>query len=130
MRGTTCTNRRPDRGRDKRKRGGKQKGRVAGGSHTEKLKLGKLKAERGRRKPWRRQAPPVPESVMHRELAFQAQTPQQSRERVLANQLRRGVLNAPVESRIPKRFGDKGKEAVIRRSPTSNIEHPTSNIQP
>jgi hypothetical protein len=53
---------------------------------------------RERRKPWRRQAPPFPESVIHRELVFQAQIPQQSRQRVLANQLRRGVLNCPVES--------------------------------
>jgi hypothetical protein len=52
-------------------------------------------ATRERRKPWRRQAPPFPESVIHRELAFQAQIPRQSRQRVLANQLRRGVLNSP-----------------------------------
>jgi hypothetical protein len=52
----------------------------------------------GRRKAWRRQAPPCPESVIHRELAFQAQIPRQSRQRVLANQLRRGVLNSHVES--------------------------------
>jgi hypothetical protein len=52
-------------------------------------------ATRERRKPWRRQAPPFPESVIHRELAFQAQIPRQSRQRVLANQLLRGVLNSP-----------------------------------
>src|SRR5665811_1836448 len=53
-------------------------------------------ATRERRKPWRRQAPPFPESVIHRELAFQAQIPRHSRPRVLANQLRRGMLNSPV----------------------------------
>jgi hypothetical protein len=46
-------------------------------------------APRERRKPGGRQAPPFPESVIHRELAFQAQIPRQSRPRVLANQLRR-----------------------------------------
>jgi hypothetical protein len=51
-------------------------------------------ATRERRKPWRRQAPPFPESVIHRELAFQAQIPRPSRPRVLANQLRRGMLNS------------------------------------
>jgi hypothetical protein len=51
-----------------------------------------------RRKPWRRQAPTFPESVIHRELVFQAQILRPSRQRVLANQLRRGVLNSPVES--------------------------------
>jgi hypothetical protein len=41
-------------------------------------------ATRERRKPWRRQAPPFPdESVIHRELAFPAQIPRQSRQRVL-----------------------------------------------
>src|ERR1039457_1961798 len=45
-------------------------------------------ATRERRKPWRRQAPTFPGSVIHRELAFQAQIPRQSRPRVLANQLR------------------------------------------
>ena len=39
-------------------------------------------AARERRKPWRRQAPPFPESVIHRALAFQAQIPRQSRQRV------------------------------------------------
>jgi hypothetical protein len=46
-------------------------------------------ATRERRKPWRRQAPPFPESVTHRELVFQTQIPRQSRQRILANQLRR-----------------------------------------
>src|ERR1039458_6805055 len=55
-------------------------------------------ATRERRKPWRRQAPPFPEPVIHRELAFQAQIPRPSRQRVLANQPRRGMLNSPVES--------------------------------
>jgi hypothetical protein len=41
--------------------------------------------------PWRRQAPPFPESVIHRELAFPPKFPGRSRQRVLANQLRRGV---------------------------------------
>src|ERR1017187_1359877 len=50
-----------------------------------------------RRKPWRRQAPPFPESVIHRELAFQAQIPRPSRQRVLANQLRRDS-QAPTRS--------------------------------
>src|ERR1039458_1861806 len=53
---------------------------------------------RERRKPWRCQAPSFPESVIRRELAFQAQIPRQRRPRVLANQLRRGALNSPVES--------------------------------
>jgi hypothetical protein len=43
-------------------------------------------ATRERRKPWRRQASPFPESVIHRELVFQAQIPRQSRQRVPANQ--------------------------------------------
>ena len=51
-----------------------------------------------RRMTWRHQAPPFPESVIHRELVFKAQIPRQSRQRVLANQLRRGVFNSPVES--------------------------------
>src|ERR1035441_1690176 len=41
---------------------------------------------------------PFPSPLIHRELAFQAQIPRPSRQRVLANQLRRGVLNSPVES--------------------------------
>ena len=48
-------------------------------------------ATRERRKPWRRQAPPFPESVIHRELVFPPKFPGRSRQRVLANQLRRGV---------------------------------------
>jgi hypothetical protein len=40
-------------------------------------------ATRERRKPWRRQALPFPESVIHRELVFQAQIRRQSRQRVL-----------------------------------------------
>ena len=55
-------------------------------------------ATRERRKPWRRQAPPFPESVIHRELAFQAQIPRPIRQRALADQLRRGVLNSPVKN--------------------------------
>src|SRR5664279_6605075 len=47
-------------------------------------------ATRERRKPWRRRAPTFPESVIHRELVFQVQSPRQSRQRILANQLRRG----------------------------------------
>ena len=35
-------------------------------------------ATRERRKPWGRQAPSFPESVIHRELAFQARIPRQS----------------------------------------------------
>jgi hypothetical protein len=54
-------------------------------------------ATRERRKPWRRQAPAFPEPVIHRELAFQAQIPRQSRQRVLANQLRRDS-QAPTRS--------------------------------
>src|SRR5450756_474325 len=54
-------------------------------------------ATRERRKPWRRQAPAFPEPVIHRELAFQAQIPRQSRQRVLAkltSQIRLRQLSA------------------------------------
>jgi len=83
-------------------------------------------ATRERRKPWRRQAPPFPESMIHREPAFQAQIPRQSRQRVLANQLRRGVLNSPVESaelepvlfRQVRKHGNSSKASQIACSLT------------
>ena len=83
-------------------------------------------ATRERRKPRRRQAPAFPESVIHRELAFQAQIPRQSRQWVLANQLRRGVLNSPVESaelepvlcRQARKHGNSSKASRIACSLT------------
>jgi hypothetical protein len=52
------------------------------------------------RRPWRRQAPPFPEFVIHGELAFQAQIPRLSRQRVLANMKRLKAIDfAPVAER-------------------------------
>jgi REP element-mobilizing transposase RayT len=57
-------------------------------------------ATRERRKPWRRQAPPFPESVIHRELAFQAQIPRQSPQRVLE------TWSMPIPCAVPNAESD------------------------
>ena len=61
-------------------------------------------ATRKRRKLWRCQAPPFPESVIHRELAFQAQIPRQSRQRVL-------VLSCAINRYKGRRVRARGLQA-------------------
>src|ERR1035437_6858613 len=68
-------------------------------------------ATRERRKPWRRQAPPFPESVIHRELAFQAQIPRQRRQRVL-------VLSCAINRYKGRRVRARGLQRPVGRVPS------------